>query len=95
LNIATAGADVNVQRNRGFDELCIVSKDLASAFTGEVPDKAKAWCSVIVEVVELQIGAAVVAVCLLIIPANAKAELEVLGKLTVVADLEAFHVGVG
>ena len=26
LNIATAGADIDVQRNRGFDELRIVSK---------------------------------------------------------------------
>ncbi len=95
MNIATTGADVNVQRNRGFDELRIVSKQLAFALTGEVPDKAKARRGVIVEVVELQISVVSVAVCLLIIPANTKAELEVLGKLPVVADIEAFHVGVG
>src|ERR1043165_4693 len=95
LNIATAGADVDVQRNRGFDELRVVSKDLAFAFTGEIPDEAEARRSVIVEVVELQIRAVVVAIGLLVIPTDAKAQLEVLREFPVVTDVEAFHVGIG
>src|SRR6185369_4895024 len=92
LDIATACADVEVQRNRGFDELRVVSEHLASAFTGEVPDKAKTRRGVVIEVIELQVSTAVVAVRLLIIPTNTEAELEVLGEFPVVTGIKALNV---
>src|SRR6185369_5557983 len=73
LGVAAACANVDVQRYRSFDELRVVNKQLAAAFSGEVPDEAEARRSIVVEVVELQVGQITIRVRLLIIPADAVA----------------------
>ena len=56
LHIAAACANVDVQRNWNLDELRVVREELAFAFTGEIPDKAEARSSIVVKVIELQVG---------------------------------------
>ena len=75
LNVAARGADVNIQRNRNFDEGGIVGEQLAPALAGEVPGHAETWRQVVPEVIELDIGAASVVVGLFIVPTSAEIDL--------------------
>ena len=89
LGVVAARAHVHVERNRRFEEASEVDEDFAFALAGEVVDQADARLQIVLEVVELQVGLVAAAVSLLVIPAQTEVELNILGQLVVVLNVEA------
>ena len=89
LNLVATSTHVDVERYWRLEETCVVRKELAAAFTQEIPAEANARLRVADEVVQGQVGSATKRVSLLEVPTQTEIDLKVTSRSPIFLNVEA------